>query len=69
MQVKFPNTPGVKIVEKSLLPPSIVQVSTAIPVFLGYTKNGTAGQAFRISSFKEYEDNFGEAKKYGFVTV
>ena len=57
--------------EKSLLPPSIVQVSTAIPVFLGYTKTNypatsTEAQAVRIASLKDYEDTFGEGVEYTF---
>lgn len=66
------NTPGVKLVEKSILPPSVVQVSTAIPVFLGYAAGGVTGEPFRITSLKEYEDHFkdpstGEVgKKYTF---
>lgn len=59
-----PNTPGVKIVENSLLPPSVVQVSTAVPVFLGFTQTGPAGEALRISSIKEFEDLFGKGKEY-----
>ena len=31
-------TPGVYINEISTLPPSIAQVSTAIPAFIGYTE-------------------------------
>lgn len=64
-----PNTPGVKIVENSLLPPSIVQVSTAVPVFLGYTESGPQNQARRISSLKEFEAQFGTGKPYTFVTT
>ncbi|MFT5819795.1 MAG: phage tail sheath protein FI [Crocinitomix sp.] len=67
-----PNTPGVKLVEKSLLPPSIVQVSTAIPVFLGYTQDhhpATAAdaKAVRVSSLKDYEDIFGKGHAYAFA--
>ena len=67
MPVQYPNTPGVKIKEESVLPPSIVQVSTAIPIFLGYTKVGTVKQAVRITSLKEYEEKFGGALKHNFT--
>lgn len=62
-----PNTPGVKVLESTFLPPSIAQVSTAIPVFLGYTKKGTLGNAVRITSLKEYEEEFGKGKDYLFT--
>ena len=32
------KTPGVYIEEISLLPPSIAEVETAIPAFIGYTE-------------------------------
>lgn len=67
MNVQYPNTPGVKIKEDSLLPPSIVQVSTGVPVFLGYTKTGTVGEAIRITSLSEYEEKFGGANEYTFT--
>jgi len=62
-----PNTPGVKITEASLLPPSIVQVSSAIPVFLGYTKQGTLFEPLRITSFKEFTDHFGGPMAHTFT--
>jgi hypothetical protein len=65
--MSYANTPGVKIKEVSLLPPSIVQVSTAIPVFLGYTEKGTKGEAIRITSLKAYEEQFGKGKEYTFT--
>lgn len=62
--MNYPNTPGVKIKEVSLLPPSVVQVATSIPVFLGYTQKSPASEATRISSMKEYEDVFGLSFEY-----
>lgn len=61
------TTPGVYVEEISLLPPSVVEVATAIPAFLGYTQtaldeNGieqTGTYVRRISSLKEYTDIFG----------
>jgi len=59
-------TPGVYISEISTLPPSIAQVSTAIPAFVGYTQqaldaNGASlkGIPTKIFSLKEYEQLFG----------
>ncbi|MEL7145856.1 MAG: phage tail sheath C-terminal domain-containing protein [Bacteroidota bacterium] len=57
--INYPNTPGVKIDEVSTLPPSVVQVATSIPVFLGYTAKNPGGDALRVRSLKEYEDAFG----------
>ncbi|HAA13933.1 MAG TPA: hypothetical protein DCE41_20490, partial [Cytophagales bacterium] len=53
------KTPGVKIREVATLPPSVVQVSTAIPAFVGYTTEFTEIKSQRITSLKEYEDYFG----------
>ncbi|WP_062054096.1 phage tail sheath family protein [Aquimarina longa] len=64
MTISYPNTPGVKIKEVSTLPPSIVQVSTSIPAFFGYTEKGEINTGIRINSLKEYEDHFGGAYQY-----
>ena len=53
------KTPGVYIEEVSLLPPSVAQVETAIPAFIGYTASGTANKPVRIRSMAEYVTNFG----------
>jgi hypothetical protein len=61
------KTPGVYIDEVSLFPPSVAQVATAIPVFIGKTqkalKDGKElfGIATRISSMPEFELYFGGA--------
>lgn len=53
------KTPDVYTEEISTSPPSVGQVSTAIPAFIGYTeKSGSAG-AVRISTFLEYKEIFG----------
>lgn len=60
-------TPGVYVEEISTLPPSVVEVATAIPAFMGYTQtakdengNDLSGLVVkRIDSFKEYTDLFG----------
>jgi len=59
------KTPGVYIEEISKFPPSVAEVETAIPVFIGYTqqalKNGNsiANVPTKISSLLEYENYFG----------
>jgi len=62
------RTPGVYIDEVPHLPPSIVSVETAIPVFIGYTekaiKNVTddlIGTYWRITSPLEYQTYYGGA--------
>lgn len=62
------KTPGVYVEEISKLPPSVAQVETAIPAFIGYTEkdsyNGLSlvNKPTRIKSLKEYEEIFGFAK-------
>lgn len=60
------KTPGVYIEEVSLLPPSVAQVETAIPGFVGYTEKAIGhkgkslqGKAVRIKSMAEYRQYFG----------
>ncbi len=60
------KTPGVYIEEIPKLPPSIAQVETAVPVFIGYTENafnrrGEEQRNFplKITSMLEYENFFG----------
>ena len=62
------KTPGVYVEEISLLPPSIAQVETAIPAFIGYTEKAIDANGddisnipTRIKSFLEYKDWFGGA--------
>lgn len=55
------KTPGVYIEEISTLPPSVAEVDTAIPAFIGFTEKGIPLTPKRISSLKEYEDFFGGA--------
>jgi phage tail sheath protein FI len=55
-------TPGVYIEEKSAFPNSVVPVSTAVPAFVGYTRQAIRDQEdltnvpTRISSFGECSD-------------
>ncbi len=59
------TTPGVYIVEKNAFPNSVVQVETALPVFIGFTAKATyAGKDLtnvptRVDSLKQFEDYFG----------
>ena len=56
-------TPGVYIEEKSLLPPSVVGVATAVPAFIGYVVKAvpTVPQVVEITSLREFEALFGTA--------
>jgi phage tail sheath protein FI len=51
------KTPGVYAEEISTLPPSVAEVSTAIPAFFGYTEHGP--QVARINTMLEYQQLFG----------
>ncbi len=60
------KTPGVYIQEISVFPPSVAQVETAIPAFIGYTEKAedTDGNSLhkiptRLGSMAEYVENFG----------
>jgi len=66
------KTPGVYIDEVALFPPSVAQVETAIPAFIGYTERANlrvpgdlTNVPFRITSLLEYEQYFGKASKEG----
>lgn len=62
------KTPGVYIEEVVKFPPSIAQVETAIPAFVGHTQkadrngNDLTMIPTRITSLLEYEELFGEAQ-------
>ncbi|MEM7370309.1 MAG: phage tail sheath C-terminal domain-containing protein [Bacteroidota bacterium] len=60
------TTPGVYVEEISTLPPSVAQVATAIPAFIGYTAKGPLNSPTRISSMLEYESIFGGPKMSDF---
>src|SRR5690554_1482217 len=60
------KTPGVYIKEVSLFPPSVAQVETAIPAFVGYTQkaedlngNNLTGIPKKINSLVDYELYYG----------
>ena len=59
------RTPDVYTEEISTLPPSVAEVSTAVPAFIGYTQKAildgqdVSGTAIRISTFLEFKEIFG----------
>ncbi len=62
------KTPGVYVEEISLFPPSVAQVETAIPAFIGYTQKARDKRAgdllkkpVRLGSLAEYREKFGGA--------
>ncbi|HEX7868506.1 MAG TPA: phage tail protein, partial [Chryseobacterium sp.] len=61
------KTPGVYVEEVAKFPPSVAQVETAIPAFIGYTEKGPQNEPTRISSMLEYETIFGKAKEESFT--
>ena len=63
--MKIYKTPGVYVEEVSTLPPSVAEVSTAIPAFFGYTEKGPS--ITKVSSLLEYTAAFGGAKPTAFV--
>jgi Bacteriophage tail sheath protein len=70
-----PKTPGVYIEEISGFPPSVAQVETAIPAFIGYTQRAeqkgqnVAGTPTRIDSLLDYESTFGGPARPGSIKV
>lgn len=65
------RTPDVYIEEISVFPPSVAEVETAIPAFVGYTEKAdqiTAGDLVkvpkRIKSLLEYETHYGKGPTY-----
>ena len=55
------KTPGVYVEEISVFPPSVAQVETAVPVFIGYTAKGTT-EPRKIKSLVDYMEVYGGAK-------
>lgn len=54
--------PDVYIEEKTSFPVSILEIESAIPVFIGYTeKDPTPGEPIQIQSFQDFEASFGKA--------
>lgn len=70
------KTPGVYVQELPSFPPSVVQVATAVPAFIGYTETAadSVGNSLnlvptRITSLLEYQGYFGGAQDEEKITV
>ena len=63
------KTPGVYVQEISTLPPSVAEVETAIPAFIGYTETGIPNDPQRISSLVEFQSYFGSAEPEKSISV
>jgi phage tail sheath protein FI len=67
------KSPGVYVEEISKLPPSVAQVETAIPAFIGYTENDSlnglslVNKPKRIKSLNDFEQIFGFPKQTDFT--
>ncbi|MBK9757929.1 MAG: phage tail sheath family protein [Nannocystis sp.] len=63
------HTPGVYVEELSTLPPSVAEVATAIPAFIGFTEKGAPDgvEIAQISTLLEYELRFGKARPTAFT--
>ena len=64
------KTPGVYVEEISTLPPSVAEVATAVPAFVGYTEIGPADGdepvVARVTSLLEFKTQFGRAQRMKF---
>jgi uncharacterized protein len=63
------KTPGVYVEEISTLPPSVAEVETAIPAFIGFTEKGTKNVPKRITSLVDYQLYFGSAQPEKNISV
>jgi hypothetical protein len=56
------KTPGVYVEEVSTLPPSVAEVSTAVPVFIGYTERSgdLRNKPVKINTLLEFDEKFGK---------
>ncbi len=69
------STPGVYVEEISKFPPSVAQVATAVPAFIGYTEkaeidgNSLTNKPLKISSLIDYEQFFGYGPKPEKLTI
>ena len=61
------KTPGVYVEEISTLPPSVAEVATAVPAFLGYTAAGK--KVARISTMLDYTNEFGGPHSASFTAT
>jgi phage tail sheath protein FI len=69
------KTPGVYVEELSSLPPSVAEVASAVPAFIGYTEKADTpagelpGRPVRITSLLEFEALFGKAAPLSICNV
>lgn len=71
------KTPGVYVEEISTLPPSVAEVSTAVPAFIGYTAIGPVADSTgkltpvvkRISTMLDYETLFGKSNPSAYTVT
>lgn len=67
------RTPGVYVEEISTLPPSVAEVATAVPAFIGYTQTGPADSTdpmiMRVASMLEFITAFGGAPPSTFTVT
>jgi phage tail sheath protein FI len=62
------TTPGVYVEEIATLAPSLVEVSTAIPAFVGFTENAVT-KPVRVSTLLDYRELFGGPQLARFVVT
>jgi phage tail sheath protein FI len=66
-----PKAPGVYVEEISTLPPSVAEVATAVPAFIGYSEIGPADGAdpvvVQIASMLEFRTAFGGPQRVKFT--
>src|SRR4051812_43908450 len=64
------RTPGVYLEEMATLPPSVAEVSTAVPAFIGHTDTSPAVGAepalLRVATMLEFETAFGGPQSVSF---
>ena len=69
------KTPGVYVEEISIFPPSIAQVETAVPAFIGYTEKASLNgkdlhfEPTKITSLPEFEEAFGTGAEIEVETI
>lgn len=66
------KSPDVYVEEVALRPPSVVEVETAVPAFIGYTQlspDDLKGKPVEVASMPEFEQRFGNAGATGAVVV
>ena len=70
------STPGVYVQEIPSIPPSVAEVETAIPAFIGYTEKADSSSAgdlkmmpTKINSFDEFEHYYGKAPEEADNTI